>query len=90
MILSEYKQEVEDEFGECTILHSKYDHEKKNCKNTEGRIAYKCVTWIDYWHAMAGMATSASSMLRKGANMFNRLLISNDLLSPWFSMSKVR
>ena len=58
MILSEYKQEVEDEFGECTILHSKYDHEKKNCENTEGRIVYKCVTWIDYWRAMAGMATA--------------------------------
>ena len=52
MTLSQYKQEVKKEFGECTILQSKSDHKKKNCGNTGGRSAYKGETWIDYWRAM--------------------------------------
>ena len=58
MILSEYKQEVENEFGECTILQCKFDHKKTNCENTERRMVYKCVTWIDYWREMIGNAAT--------------------------------
>ena len=70
MTLSKYKQEVEYEFGECTILHSNFDHKERNCGNTEGRIAYKFVTWIDYWRAMTGNSATTMCCSSCGKEIF--------------------
>lgn len=54
MTLEEYKKAIEEEFGECEILHAEYEHEKKNCGKTGDRNAPKGFSWIDYWRAMTG------------------------------------
>lgn len=58
MTFNEYKQEIEKKYGECTILQSNFDHDEKNCENTEDRVAYNNVSWIDYWRAMNGNTAS--------------------------------
>lgn len=52
MTFSEYKELIEEEYGECQILHAERDHSKKNCGKTSDRNAPKGVPWIDYWRAM--------------------------------------
>ena len=70
MTFSEYKQEVEYKFGECTILHSNVDHKETNCGNTKGRIAYKGVSWIDYWRAMTGNTAATMCCSSCGKEIF--------------------
>ena len=70
MTFSEYKQDVEDNFGECTILHSCADHKETNCGKTGGRIAYKGVSWIDYWRAMTGNTAATMYCSSCGKEIF--------------------
>ena len=70
MTFSEYKQDVEDNFGECTILHSCADHKETNCGKTGGRIAYKGVSWIDYWRAMTGNTATTMYCSSCGKEIF--------------------
>lgn len=34
MTFKEYKQFMEETYGECDVLHAKSDHTKKNCGGT--------------------------------------------------------
>ena len=52
MTLNEYKRSVEEDYGECQILHAEKTHGKKNCGGTGNRTAPKGYSWIDYWRAM--------------------------------------
>ena len=70
MAFSEYKQEVEESFGVCTILHSNIDHKETNCGNTGGRTAYKGVSWIDYWRAMTGNTVATMYCSSCGKEIF--------------------
>ena len=70
MTFSEYKQEVEEEFGKCTILYSKFDHNEKNCGNTGDRTAYKGESWINYWRAMTGNTDATMSCSSCGKEIF--------------------
>lgn len=70
MTLSEYKQDVENKFGECTVLNSSVDHKKKNCGNTGDRIAYKGFPWIDYWRAMTGKTAMTMCCSSCGKEIF--------------------
>lgn len=52
MIFSEYKELIEEEYGECQILHAERNHSKKTSCKTSDRNAPKGFSWIDYWRAM--------------------------------------
>lgn len=54
MTFEEYKQFIEETYGECDVLHANSDHTKKNCGGTGNRKAPKGISWIDYWRAMTG------------------------------------
>lgn len=47
-----YRNEIEDQYGECTVLVSKFKQKAKNANGTSNRIAYKSISWIEYWQAM--------------------------------------
>ncbi len=70
MKFSEYKQEVEETFGVCTILHSNFDHKETNCGNTGGRIAHKSMSWVDYWRAMTGNTSATMCCSSCGKEIF--------------------
>lgn len=54
MTFEDYKQFIEENYGECDVLQASCDHEKKNCGGTSNRFAPKSISWIDYWRAMTG------------------------------------
>lgn len=80
MTFAEYKKEVEEKFGKCMVLVCTGDHSKKNCENTGDRIAYKDLSWIDYWRAMTGdtsttmLCSSCGKEIFVGDPTFDQLL----------------
>lgn len=71
MTYSEYKKSIEDEFGECQILHANYDHDLKNCGKTGDRNAPLNLYWIDYWRAMTGNHSNMLYCSSCGKEIFN-------------------
>ncbi len=50
----EYKRNIEEQFGNCTVLTANQDTTLKNCTGTSVRSAEQGWSWINYWRAMTG------------------------------------
>lgn len=68
--LIQYKKELENSFGDCSVLTVNHDSSLKNSEGTSTRGAEKGWTWIDYWRSMTGIYETRLSCSSCGEDIY--------------------